>query len=87
MITSGMALIGFWVSRSSLLCITCARCVKKLTGNVSTQELSVMKQSIDELDRKIANILKVVKISVDVTPDVSKGTLSSSYSQALSKNL
>ena len=55
-------------------------------GNVSSQELSIMKQSINELDRKMANILKVVQISVDVTPGASKGTEASSYSQALSKN-
>ena len=46
-----------------------------------------MKQSIDELDRKMANILKVVQISADVAPDASKGIEASSYSQALSKNL
>ena len=46
-----------------------------------------MKQSIDELDRKMANILKVVHISADVAPDTSKGTEAILYSQALSKNL
>ena len=46
-----------------------------------------MKQSIDELDRKMANILKVVKISADIAPDASKDTEASSHSQALSKNL
>ena len=29
-------------------------------GNMSSQELVIMKQSIDELDRKMTNILKVV---------------------------
>ena len=46
-----------------------------------------MKQLIDELDRKMANILKVVQISTDVAPDACKGTEASWYSQALSKNL
>ena len=54
---------------------------------MSSQELLIMKQSIDELDCKIANILKVVQISADIAPDASKGTEASSYSQALSKNL
>ena len=48
-------------------------------GNASTQELSVMKQSIEDLGRKVANILKVVQISADVAPDASKGTEVSSY--------
>ena len=56
-------------------------------GNVSSQDLSIMKQSIDELDRKMANIPKVVQISADVAPDACKGTEANSYFQALSKNL
>ena len=46
-----------------------------------------MKQSINELDRKMANILKVVKISADIAPDASKGTEASSYSPSSLKKL
>ena len=54
---------------------------------MSSQELSNMKQSIDELDRKITNILKVVQIYADVVPDACKDTEASSYSQAFSKKI
>ena len=72
--TSGMALTGLrnFLKFSSLhyVCSLCSK-INSGKGNVSTQELAVKKQSIDELDRKMASILKVVLISADVAPGAS----------------